>query len=130
MSDARPQVRTFFKEPKPSKREQAKTKADYVSAMKERTRRAVFDRDGGCVVAGERWVGGDPHVCTGPLTAHHRRKASALGSYTMDNLVTLCATANRQLEDEPDELRALYPWLIVREGDPEFARLGRKGWRG
>lgn len=39
--------------------------------------------------------------CSGPLTPHHVQKASDLGEYTVENLVTLCAFHNGLMEDQP-----------------------------
>lgn len=39
--------------------------------------------------------------CGGPLTPHHLQKASDLGPYTVDNLMTLCARHNSWVEDVP-----------------------------
>lgn len=60
-----------------------------------RIRQRVFDRDGGCVVAGI-W-----DQCFGPLTPHHLLKASQGGGYTEENLTTLCAHHNSMVEDHP-----------------------------
>lgn len=67
--------------------------------------------------------------CLGPLTYHHRRKAAASGAYTLDNGVALCAGHNRWVEDEPDQAAEVWPYLVVREGDPEWAELGRRAQR-
>lgn len=39
--------------------------------------------------------------CRGVLTPHHLRKASAQGTYTLENLTTLCAGHNTWVEDHP-----------------------------
>jgi hypothetical protein len=62
-------------------------------------REAVFERDGGCVMAG--WRG----PCFGPPTPHHLRKASQGGKYTRRNLVTACSFHNGLVETHPDEAR-------------------------
>lgn len=68
--------------------------------------------------------------CRGPLTPHHRRKAGAGGSWSMENLVTLCAGHNGWVEDEPDDARDIFgTTLVVREGDPEWEELGRRAHR-
>jgi hypothetical protein len=85
---------------------------------------AVFARDGGCVLNGET-----PWGCTGPDSPHHRRKANAAGAHSMENLVTLCVGHNGLIEDEPDYFRLHFPWLVVREGDDEYERLGKRGQR-
>lgn len=69
-------------------------------------RAQVFERDGGCVATG--WRG----PCFGPLTPHHLRKASAVGPYDDDNLVTLCAFHNGLVEDHPAEATAR--GLVIR----------------
>lgn len=64
----------------------------------------MFERDGYlCALVALK----PGHRCAGPLTPHHLKKASAGGSYTADNLVSLCAYANGWVEDEPREARAL-----------------------
>ena len=65
--------------------------------------------------------------CTGRLTPHHLRKASAGGAYIVENLVTLCAGHNGWVEDNPDEATML--GLVVREGDPGWESLGRRANR-
>lgn len=79
----------------------------------------VFERDGGCVLAGET-----DRDCTGRPTVHHRRKAAAAGVWSMANLVCLCAGHNTDIEDRPAYYRERWPWLVVREGDSEWNRLG------
>jgi 5-methylcytosine-specific restriction endonuclease McrA len=63
-------------------------------------RRAVFVRDGGCIVK-------DWGSCFGPLTVHHLLKASQGGKYTEENLVTLCSFHNDKVECEPLQAQAL-----------------------
>lgn len=91
-------------------------------AERERVRLEVFQRDGGCVMF---WHVGLPvreeskspvPECGGPMTPHHKRKASACGPYIPENLVTLCAVHNGWVEDEPDDAYAL--GLTIRNGDP------------
>jgi hypothetical protein len=68
-------------------------------------REAVFRRDGGCILAGSTW---HPGRCFGPLTPHHLRKEGQGGSYTAENLVSLCAWANGDwVELHPIEARRL-----------------------
>lgn len=67
--------------------------------------------------------------CSGPLSPHHRRKASSGGAYTVENLVTACVGHNGWIEDEPDTARLLFPHLVVRERDPEYEQLGRRAAR-
>ena len=92
----------------------------------ERRRRStvsddVFRRDGGCRLAEVPEAG----PCFGRLTPHHRRKASQGGAYSTQNLVTLCAHHNDQLEADAD-LAALAHRLgfVVRRGDSEWEDLG------
>lgn len=71
-------------------------------------------------------TGYDVGRCFGHLTPHHRRKDGRGGAYTVANLVTACAHHNDQLEGDAD----LAAWahgvgLVVRQGDPEWAALGR-----
>lgn len=84
-------------------------------------REAVFRRDGGCVLAIWADLAGP---CFGPLTFHHRRKASAGGAYSEANGLTLCARHNGWVEDAPSAARELDPRLVVRAGDSEWVRLG------
>lgn len=72
----------------------------------------------------------DPgHRCHGPLTPHHRRKASAGGAYSMENLVSCCQFLNGDIEDRPAYYRERFPFLVVRESDAEFESLGRRAYR-
>lgn len=62
-------------------------------------RAQVFDRDAyRCALRDVAGAG----RCYGPLTPHHRRKASQGGAYTLENLVTLCRHHNDQLESRAD----------------------------
>lgn len=88
-------------------------------------RREVFRRDRGCQLRDLPGAGD----CFGGPTPHHRRKASSVGAYTVENLVELCVGHNSRLETDADlaELvRRERPHLIVREGDPEWEQLGRR----
>ena len=99
-------------------------------------RQAVFARDRWCCVL---WWPSWPRPargglllhqpCSGRITPHHRRKAGAAGSWSMENLVTLCVGHNKLIEDEPDLMAALFPHLVIREGDPEWEELGRRAHR-
>lgn len=65
--------------------------------------------------------------CFGPLTPHHRRKASQGGAYSTENLVTVCAGHN----DEVEANAMLAAWcnsvgLVVRRGDAEWGSLGAR----
>lgn len=83
-------------------------------------RRAVFARDGGCVLHEET-----PWPCAGiPMTVHHRRKAGAQGYWSLENLVTLCSFHNQDVENRPGYYRSFFAWLVVRQGDDEWKRLG------
>ncbi len=87
----------------------------------------VYARDGVCQVYA--WGYGRYAVgpCHGPMTPHHRRKASAAGSYTFENLVAVCQGHNEALESDADLAKwARTVGLVVREGDPEWASLGRR----
>lgn len=72
----------------------------------------------------------DPcHICFGRLEAHHIKKASAGGSWTPDNLLTLCSQANNWVEMEPNRAHAL--GLVIRAGEtPEDAAARRAVARG
>lgn len=112
-----------FKKPKAVRR--TSKKRDAGKDYRQQVWRQILDRDGGCVVAGEPWVNGEPHVCRGKLTPHHVRKASAGGAFSARNLMVLCARGNDDLEDFPS-LSELYPWLVCREGDERWPSLGRR----
>lgn len=62
--------------------------------------------------------------CWGPLTFHHRRKASAGGGYTTENGAVLCSWHNSWVEDEPAAAREAAPHLVVRRGDPDWDGCG------
>lgn len=89
----------------------------------ERIRRSairdeVFRRDGGCRMAGHG-------ECFGPLTFHHRRKASAGGAYSVDNGAALCAAMNDRIESDADfAALARSLGLVVRRGDDEWDACG------
>ena len=93
-------------------------------AIEAETRLRVFQRDRGCVLAAE-----EPHRCLGPMTPHHRRKASSGGAYSALNLITLCAFHNGDIEDRPAYYRERFPHLVVREGDEDWESLGRRAHR-
>ncbi len=64
-----------------------------------------------------------PH-CYGPLTPHHLLKTTQGGRYTEENLVSLCATHNDWVEQEP--LVAWRMGLVIRRDDTaEHAALRR-----
>jgi len=64
---------------------------------RESVREQVFARD--------RWTCQfpKPHRCFGGLTFHHVLKASAGGTYSAENGLSLCVWANDWVEDHPDE---------------------------
>lgn len=128
---SQPQVQPIFKQPKAAKKRSWQSSVPFKSAkradrrpVEERLFKAILERDGGCVVAGEAWVNDEPHECSGPSTPHHLRKSSAGGGWTMRNLVVLCAKANTEVEDNPAWVRARYPWLVVRFGDVAYDECG------
>lgn len=90
-------------------------------------REAVFERDGWqCAMANGLFY------CDGPLTYHHRRKASSGGAYSIANGMTLCLHHNGQVEDEPwafGDLAKNGRQVVVREGDAEWDELGRRAAR-
>lgn len=63
---------------------------------RDAVRAALFQRDGYC-----RLLTRPEHSCSGPLTPHHLRKASAGGPYSLTNLVAVCAGGNTDIEDHP-----------------------------
>lgn len=79
-----------------------------------KTRRLVFDRDGGqCVHCGT----------TEGLTLNHRASRGMGGSKTLDgpeNLVVMCAWSNQRLESHAAfaDLGRIYGWKIRRSEDP------------
>jgi hypothetical protein len=104
------------------------------AVRRQQVREQLFARDGGCLLIP---LQGRPVVavprghmeeatppdglrivkvpfCHGPDTPHHLIKAWKGGSYTLPNLVTLCAGHNVWVEDEPDAARPL--GLCVTEG--------------
>lgn len=100
---------SYFKEPKkpkPKWRRPIKVKSERRYSENEyraSIRQQVFDRDGGCVIAGEPGVG----ECFGPDTPHHILKAGQQGPYTLDNLVTLCARHNNWVESNKEHATRL-----------------------
>lgn len=99
-------------------------------AHRDIVRDQVFSRDRyQCVLARVDSVAGK---CAGPITFHHRRKASAAGAYVEANGRTLCAGHNLWVEDklpilaadDPDYWRPIMTDLVVREGHPEWEVLG------
>lgn len=91
------------------------------AAEKRPIREAVFRRDGGCLLAGYHGTG----KCYGPLTAHHKRKASQGGSYSMENLIALCAHHNDELEADADLAAMAHgAGFVIRRGDPGWEQLG------
>lgn len=82
-----------------------------------RVREAVFLRDGDCLMRPYR-------QCHGPLTPHHLQKSSGGGSYTEDNLITLCAGCNSWVEDDPEVAWAM--GLTVRGWDTHEAAAERR----
>lgn len=80
----------------------AKVEADL--PRRAAVREAVFRRDGWtCRLATTTSAG----PCFGPLTPHHVKKASAVGAYSEENIVTLCAGHNTWVEDFPLAATAL-----------------------
>lgn len=82
---------------------------------------AALKHAGNCVLHGEA-----DKPCRGRLTVHHARKASAGGGWQLENLHALCWFHNTDIEDRPDYYRSNWPWLVVREGDEAWDRLGRR----
>lgn len=86
---------------------------------RSKVREQVFARAGyRCELAGHG-------ECFGPLTFHHRRKASAGGGYTVANGSSLCGSHNDRLEADADLAAfARSVGLVVRHGDDGFDLLG------
>lgn len=96
------------------RRSKKKREAD---KSKPEIRDAVFARDHYLCqmpLSDEARVGGGDR-CFGPLTPHHIRKESQGGTYTFDNLVTLCAFHNGWVEDHPNLAHRL--GLVRRAGE-------------
>lgn len=107
LREVTPYPKTFTEKKKPKRLGRVKR----LTTVDAATRARVFDRDGGCVLSHH---GG----CHGPLTVHHRRKASQGGRYTELNLMTLCAFMNDQLEADADfALWALHHGVVLKRGD-------------
>ncbi len=87
------EVQTFFKSAPSPRRGLSRPKR--LTSAEKAVRAAVFDRDGGCLLA-------DYSPCFGPLTPHHRKKASQGGKYTLDNLAALCSHHNGLIESDAD----------------------------
>lgn len=68
--------------------------------LRAAVREEVFERDGYvCQLAAYRDQAGS---CFGPLTLHHKKKASQGGAYSVANGVALCSSHNCRLEAEAD----------------------------
>lgn len=96
---------------------------DDVAAHERVVREAVFARDGHrCLLHGHPlWWG----PCLGALTFHHLYKAGQGGAYTEANGVTLCVHHNDEVENRPDDARAL-GLLVDRTTPPDEAQ--RRRW--
>jgi hypothetical protein len=75
-------------------------------------REAVYERDGGCLLREETDLGRQARElgwlpCFGDLTPHHLHKASAMGPYTEENIVALCAHHNHYVELHHTEAQIL-----------------------
>lgn len=85
-------------------------------------RRAVFARDGRCMLADLPGAG----RCFGPPTFSHRRKEGQQGAYTEANGVQACAHHNQLLEADAAFAKAARErGFVVRPGDPNYDDLGR-----
>lgn len=76
-------------------------------------------------------IGFETH-CAGRIEGlHERRKSGAGGSRVNEaNLVPACNWGNTAVEDHAGPVRDLLgDRLVVREGDPEWERLGRRADR-
>lgn len=86
-------------------------------------REFVFARDGYRCRIGDftaelaRNHGVDPGPCRGTITPHHLRKASQLGPYEPENLITLCAGHNSWVEDYPAAAEAVGLSVTARGHD-------------
>lgn len=76
-------------------------------------------------------IGIETH-CAGRIEGlHERRKSGAGGSRVNEaNLVPACNWGNTAVEDNAGKVRDLLgDRLVVREGDPDWERFGRRGDR-
>ena len=88
-------------------------------------REQVFARDRFCQVHHLGYRSYAVGRCYGPLTPHHRRKASQGGAYSTENLVVACLAHNEALEADAGLARWAHSvGLVVRRGDPEWEGLG------
>lgn len=87
----------------------------------------VYARDGGCVLRDHA-----SHVCTGPLTPHHRLKASQGGGWSRSNIICLCAYGNQWVEDEPAAADALglvtHYYESINESTERMTWLAKVAW--
>jgi 5-methylcytosine-specific restriction endonuclease McrA len=100
MPDVQPLPKAPFQFRKPAGRIKAQSaKRRKANASHVAIRQQVFERDRFlCRLQGATGAG----ECFGPLTPHHVRKASQGGAYSVDNLASLCAHHNVQLEADAD----------------------------
>lgn len=83
----------------------------------------------GCLIGPLLDTAGVDVRCRGIVEGlHERRKRSAGGSLVNpENLIPACNVCNGWIEVEPGDARYLFgSVLVVREGDPEWDRLGRR----
>lgn len=88
-------------------------------------RERVFARDRFCQVYALGYTRYAVGPCHGPMTPHHRRKASAGGGYSFENLVAACLHHNEAMESDAGLARWAHSvGLVVKRGDDEWASLG------
>lgn len=92
-----------------SPKRRTQNQRDHTRAVRDE----VYARDGWACIAGHL----PTHRCMGGLSPHHLRKSGQGGKYTLGNLVTLCASMNTWVEDEPNLAYEL--GLVVRRGETE-----------
>jgi 5-methylcytosine-specific restriction endonuclease McrA len=85
------------------------------TALRKEVRARVFARDRfTCVLRGVAGAG----TCFGPLTPHHKLKASQGGAYSEENLVSMCSSMNDRLESDADlAARARKLGYVILRGD-------------
>lgn len=66
--------------------------------------------------------------CTRRIEGLHERRKSGQGGSRVNpaNLIPACNWCNGHVEDEPELIRARAPYLVVRDGDPEWQSLSKR----
>lgn len=113
------------------RRRSAKRETLYAEDRRPRIERLVAEGVG-CLIGPLLEAAGVDVRCRRRIEGlHERRKRSAGGSLVNpENLIPACNWCNGWVEDEPADARDLFgATLVVREGDPEWERLGARNDR-